>query len=240
MVKDRLTIVKESNPKDAVGIKKVPFSTLSAPVVMEMAIAMLEGALKYGRHNYRVKGVRASVYYDALMRHITAWWEGEDIDAESGMHHLVKAMTTLLVLRDAMVRHKWVDDRPPGTVGFISHLNQLAAKLIERFPEPKDAFIAREGEPPDTYDPSGRTQVKSADQWKKTKQATKKSLAQPKSPKSTSRAKTTSVSLRLKSLTEKAKAKRSRSKGQSTPASLATVTSSLDRPTTIRSTTSGK
>ena len=61
---------KPTNPKDAIGIKKVPFSTVPARVIAEIGLAMLEGAAKYGRHNYRVSGVRASVYYDAAMRHI--------------------------------------------------------------------------------------------------------------------------------------------------------------------------
>ena len=41
-------IIKDSNPKDAVGCKKVPMSTVSAPVLMEMGLAMLEGDRKYG------------------------------------------------------------------------------------------------------------------------------------------------------------------------------------------------
>ena len=81
---------KATNPKDAVGIKKVPLSTVSSKVIMEMGLGMLEGARKYGRHNYRVAGVRASVYYDACMRHLMAWWEGEDIDPDSGLHHIIK------------------------------------------------------------------------------------------------------------------------------------------------------
>ena len=76
--------IKDSNPKDAIGIKKVSFSTIPAPVVAEIGLAMLEGARKYRRHNYRAIGVRASVYYDAFMRHVTAWWEGEDTDPDSG------------------------------------------------------------------------------------------------------------------------------------------------------------
>jgi len=53
---------KQTNPKDAMGIKKVPLSCVPLPVAMELGIAMLEGARRYGRHNYRVIGVRASVY----------------------------------------------------------------------------------------------------------------------------------------------------------------------------------
>jgi len=37
-------------------------------------------------------------YYSALMRHITAWWDGERNDQESGMHHLAHACTNVLFL----------------------------------------------------------------------------------------------------------------------------------------------
>lgn len=133
-----MSSVKPSNPKDAVGIKKVPASVIPAPVVGELGLAMLEGALKYGRHNYRKVGVRASVYYDAVMaRHMPAWWEGEDIDPESGLSHITKAIASLVVLRDSMIRGNWVDDRPPkSNTEWINELNKKAAALIEKYPDP--------------------------------------------------------------------------------------------------------
>jgi len=135
---------KDTNPKDAVGVRKVPMSTVPAPVLMEVGLAMLEGARKYGRHNYRDAGVRASVYYDALMRHIAAWWEGEDIDPDSGLSHIVKAIACLVVLRDSMFRGNWVDDRPPEVKeGWQKELNELAAKIIEKYPDPKDPHLAK-------------------------------------------------------------------------------------------------
>lgn len=122
--------VKDTNPKDAIGISKAPMSTVSAAVLMEVGVAMLEGASKYGRHNYRAAGVRASVYYDALMRHAMAWWEGEDLDPDSGMSHVTKAIATLVVLRDAMLQGKFTDDRPPRSAPFLPALNDTAAALL--------------------------------------------------------------------------------------------------------------
>jgi hypothetical protein len=126
--------VKQSNPKDIVGTRKAPQSTMSAAVTAEVGVAMLEGACKYGRHNYRAVGVRASVYYDALKRHIDAWWdEGEDIDPDSGLSHITKAIATLYVLRDAMINNKFTDDRPPSIpTGFLAALNAKAGEIIDR------------------------------------------------------------------------------------------------------------
>jgi hypothetical protein len=132
---------KDTNPKDAVGTKKVPLSTVPAAVILEMGLAMLEGARKYGRHNYRIAGVRASVYYDAVIRHLTAFWEGEDIDPESGLSHITKAMAGLGVLRDSMIRENWVDDRPPAMpAGWQKAYNEKAGKIIEMYPDAKSPY----------------------------------------------------------------------------------------------------
>lgn len=134
-------LVKESNPKDRIGVKKAPFNVIPARVTAEVGLAMLEGALKYGAYNYRAIGVRTSVYYDALQRHISAFWEGEDEDPDSGLPHIVKAIACLVVLRDSQLIGNCVDDRPPShTDGWQKELNEKAAKLIEKYPEPKEAF----------------------------------------------------------------------------------------------------
>jgi hypothetical protein len=141
--------VKPTNPKGALGVRKVPASAIPAPVLAELALALLEGACKYGRHNYRTAGARASVYYDAALRHLWAWWEGEDIDPDSGLSHVTKAIAGLVVLRDAMARGNWTDDRPPRCEeGWVQRLNEQVAAILDRYPEPKPAFVERDTERP--------------------------------------------------------------------------------------------
>lgn len=139
---------KTPNPKDAIGVKKGPLSVLPWPVIYEVGLAMLEGALKYGRHNFRVAPVRASVYFDGAMRHETRWWEGEDNDPEivggAKVHHLSKAIACLVILRDAALHGKLIDDRPPSSPEFMSSINRAAKTMIEATPEPLPAFT-REG-----------------------------------------------------------------------------------------------
>lgn len=126
---------KPTNPKDIIGINKVPLSTLSCPVLCEMGLGMLEGARKYGRHNYRVEGVSATIYYDATLRHLMAWFEGEDIDPDSGLSHVTKALTALMVLRDSMLMGNWIDDRPVHNSLNIKELNKQAKKVINKYPD---------------------------------------------------------------------------------------------------------
>lgn len=137
---------KSTNPKDALSIKKIPIHLVPIQVLSEIGLAMLEGGRKYGGHNYRDAGVRASVYLDAVWRHLfLQFWEGEDIDPDSKLHHVTKAIASLVVLRDSMLMDNWIDDRPirhpngPDT----QRLNALATKIIEEYPDCVDPFTEK-------------------------------------------------------------------------------------------------
>ena len=134
---------KDTNPKDVIGMKKAPISTLSCAVLYEMGLGMLEGARKYGRHNYRAMGVSATVYYDAAIGHLMDWFEGEDIDPDSGLSHVTKAMTALLVLRDSMLCGNWIDDRPlrnPNKL-YKKSFNDKAKEIVEKYPDGVEPYL---------------------------------------------------------------------------------------------------
>lgn len=112
-------------------------------VLLEIGLGMAEGALKYGAYNYREAGVRASIYYDGLMRHMLAWWEGEDLDPDSRLSHVTKAITDLVVLRDGMLEGNWLDDRPPAqsNVGnYMAPYNDAMAALRTKYPNEAKPF----------------------------------------------------------------------------------------------------
>lgn len=156
---------KATNPKDAVGTKKFrQFACVPMTVMNEVGIGMLEGARKYGRHNYRVAGVAASVYVDAAMGHIMQWWEGEDIDPDSGLSHITKAMCSLVVLRDAMIQDMLNDDRPPKAKlsGWREAMQKVVDGIFKRHPEPKAPFKEIEGVEPVQLYPTGGATVQSA------------------------------------------------------------------------------
>jgi hypothetical protein len=131
---------KESNPKDVVGSKKTPFHHIPVNVLAQLGLAMLEGALKYGSHNYRAVGVKASVYYDAMFRHAGSWWEGEDIDPDSGLNHLAKVMACCAIILDAQQQELLNDDRPIKSVPFLQECNRLAKEICERYPNPAEPY----------------------------------------------------------------------------------------------------
>lgn len=125
---------KLSNPKDIIGsATKCPTSYVPTPVLYEMGLGMMDGACKYGRYNWRAVGVRGSVYYDATKRHLDDWWEGEDLDPDSvaSLHHITKAITSLVVLRDAMIQGKFIDDRPPSSpAGWMQELHAKVPLIL--------------------------------------------------------------------------------------------------------------
>jgi hypothetical protein len=103
--------LKQTNPKDLIGSDKFPIHLFPSTAICLGSLAFLEGAVKYGRANWREAGVRASIYYDALNRHMLRWFEGEDIDKDSNLPHLSKALACIAILIDATIKENIVDDR---------------------------------------------------------------------------------------------------------------------------------
>jgi len=70
------------------------------------------GAEKYSEHNWR-EGLDWSRCYGAMMRHMTAWWDGERNDQESGLSHLAHAGCCLAFLMtfEKSPRYAAHDDR---------------------------------------------------------------------------------------------------------------------------------
>jgi hypothetical protein len=104
---------KPSNPKDLVGSKKLDLGNVPDSAMIALAQAFFEGAVKYGRYNWRIAGVSASTYHAALKRHVSKWWNGQNKDPETRVHHLANAMACLAILFDAELYNMLTDDRPP-------------------------------------------------------------------------------------------------------------------------------
>lgn len=115
---------KPTNPKDLIGSNKVPMYLFPATAIALGSLAMLDGALKYGRDNFRAIGVRATIYVDAALRHIYRWLEGNDLDQDSGLHELAHALACLAILVDAEEAGMLNDDRKIKG-GFLAQLNEL-------------------------------------------------------------------------------------------------------------------
>lgn len=135
---------KPSNPKDIVGSTKLPLELV--PDVPEEALPFLEGALKYGRFNWRIAGVRSSIYYAAMRRHQKKWWNGIDADPKTRVHHLLSVIACCKIILDAERCGKLEDDRPPRVdlEPGIEAAEEIARHLRDMFAEhkPKQYTIA--------------------------------------------------------------------------------------------------
>ena len=56
--------------------------------------------------------MNASTYISATHRHFHSWVEGENIDPESGLHHLAHVAANIFILLDAILTKSLIDDRP--------------------------------------------------------------------------------------------------------------------------------
>lgn len=105
-------MLPDDNPKTAEGVKKPSFVCVPPVALLHLAHAMMNGANKYGRMNWREHTVTSSIYYDAAMRHLLSWADGETYDRESGAHHLAHVMACCAILLDAESLASINDDRP--------------------------------------------------------------------------------------------------------------------------------
>lgn len=113
------------NPKDIVGSNKMPLHLWPTSATVLGSLGLLEGALKYGRLNWREAGVRASIYFDAAMRHLTKWFEGEDCDEDSGLPHEAHILACIAIIVDAKAAGLLVDDRQYNGEGYRKLLKEM-------------------------------------------------------------------------------------------------------------------
>lgn len=112
----------DNNPKTAQGALKVPLHLVAPSMKHYLAMAMEDGARKYGAYNWREKKVSVSVYKAASERHWDAFWDGEDNCPKSRVHHLAHAMACAGIVLDAMSIGMLNDDRP--TEGAVTRLQE--------------------------------------------------------------------------------------------------------------------
>lgn len=92
------------------GRKDQRFELIPMDALGKIAEIYNFGSKKYEDHNWR-KGYDWSLSYGAMMRHLGAFWEGEDTDPESGLPHMAHAGWHCLTLLTFMQEHPELDDR---------------------------------------------------------------------------------------------------------------------------------
>lgn len=91
---------------------------LIAPSIVDaLAQVLAFGAKKYADRNWE-NGISFGRVFGAMMRHMWAWWRGENTDPETGMSHLWHAACCVMFLIEYERRvnlktlPRGLDDRP--------------------------------------------------------------------------------------------------------------------------------
>lgn len=130
---------KSTNPKDVQSSDRIDLGLASTIAMAEYSLAMVEGLFKYGAWNYRVAGVRASVYIGAALRHLQKYKDGENRDPKTCVHHLGSVMACVGILLDAAAIGKLIDDRPPSN----PKMSELLDGMEERVKHLREMFKDR-------------------------------------------------------------------------------------------------
>jgi len=105
---------KEKEIRMASGVKndkgKPPLGLIDRRVMEEVSWVLDFGARKYGRDNWR-GGFIYSRLYDAALRHIFAFIDGENLDPESGLPHIAHSICMLMFLLSMICERPDLDDR---------------------------------------------------------------------------------------------------------------------------------
>lgn len=104
------------DPKGIAGLAKPQLQLIPPGINTAMAAALKIGADKYGPWNWRTNKVEIMTYLGAMRRHIDAVLEGEDLDPESGAHHLGHVAAGCAIVLDALAHGTLIDNRPPAHV----------------------------------------------------------------------------------------------------------------------------
>lgn len=132
------------NAKDREATTRLPLSLVPPGLRSWCALAMAEGDLKYGGFNFRATGVQASIYFDAMGRHMDKWFfHGEEVDPKTLVPHLGNAAACLAIIIDGIEQGNIIDDRPPrqpttfyeGAEKIVAHLQSIFPRRVQRYRE---------------------------------------------------------------------------------------------------------
>lgn len=115
-----------NNPKDAIGASKPNLALVPSAGLIQAALAMTNGAKKYGPYNWREadKKVGYMTYIAAAQRHLLALIDGENVALDSGVSHLGHIAAGCMILIDAIECGNAIDDRP---------LKGAAARILNEY-----------------------------------------------------------------------------------------------------------
>jgi hypothetical protein len=104
-----------ADPKAAFGASKPNLALIPGVACAHEALALEDGAMKYGPGNWRYNEVEAMTYLAAALRHLQAYIDGERLTSDTKVHNLGAVRACCGILLDAEAQGTLKDNRPkPG------------------------------------------------------------------------------------------------------------------------------
>jgi hypothetical protein len=120
------------NPKALYGAQKPDLSLIPPVALAHAALALEEGARKYGAFNWRDSPVEARTYIAAALRHLGDYADRTDHSSDADVHNLGHVIACCAILLDATEGGHLIDNRAtvPGKSAEV--LDRLKNWKIER------------------------------------------------------------------------------------------------------------
>jgi len=128
------------DPKKEQGDQKVQLQLLPPEFLVQVARALGHGAKKYGVRNWHLGKVECQTYLGAMLRHLMAWQDGEDLDRDSRVSHLAHVAASVAILLDAAKVGTLVDNRPPDVKRKDRVISECCGYPIKPYPHAKTGF----------------------------------------------------------------------------------------------------
>ena len=138
--------LRRANPKDIVGVLKVPIGLYPNVARIETCLVFAQSAPIYGEYNWRNSSVRISVYLDAIDRHTIALRAGQDIDPHSGLAHAAHINACTAIIMEAKRLGALIDDRfeKDTSAALLDSLTPRGYEAAQRSIEPRPARTLRQ------------------------------------------------------------------------------------------------
>lgn len=117
---------------------KTRLDLLPPELLLAVGDILTSGAKKYAERNWE-KGMDWGRCYGAALRHMNAWWGGQDQDPETGRSHLWHAATNLAFLISYEARGIGLDNRNK------IYGQRIGGNIVGPDPLPEEQVLVSEG-----------------------------------------------------------------------------------------------
>ncbi len=122
------TLGATGDPKGEAGAAKPGLGNISVAAQYYEGAVMQQGGETYGFYNWCDHPMKASTYYEAILRHLNAWWLGENADPKSRFPHMAHIRASAGIIIDQQETGRMIDDRPKN----LAPIEAVWDRIIER------------------------------------------------------------------------------------------------------------